>query len=43
VNDCADGKAVLWSAKEEPLYEQNFWGVTGEWILIALEPDYGNH
>jgi hypothetical protein len=39
VSDCEAGKAVLWSAKEPPLYDQNFWHVADEWLVIFFDEE----
>ncbi|KZE70769.1 superoxide dismutase [Paenibacillus jamilae] len=36
-NNCENDNATLWSAKDEPEYNLNFWDVVDEWILIGLE------
>ena len=36
-NDCENNKAVLWSSQMEPLYDQTFWDIADEWIVIFLE------
>lgn len=36
-NNCQEGNATLWSAKEEPEYNLNFWDVVDEWIVIGFE------
>jgi hypothetical protein len=37
--DCENGKAVLWSSQFEPLYDQNFWDVADEWMVVFFEEE----
>ena len=36
LDDCVNGKATLWWAKYPPDYDQNFWDVADEWLLMFL-------
>ena len=36
LDDYADGQATLRWAKYPPDYDQNFWDVTDEWLLMFL-------
>ena len=36
LDDCVDGKATLWWATDPPDYDQSFWDVADEWLLMFL-------
>lgn len=35
--NCTDDRATLWSAKEQPEYNINFWDYVDEWYVIGFE------
>lgn len=35
--NCEGGKATLWSTKNQPLYNINFWDFVDEWIVIGFD------
>lgn len=37
--NCENDNATLWSAKEQPDYNINFWDVVDEWIVIGFESE----
>ncbi|MFE4201754.1 SMI1/KNR4 family protein [Aneurinibacillus aneurinilyticus] len=36
-NNCENDNATLWSAKDQPEYNLNFWDITDEWIVVGFE------
>lgn len=37
--NCENDNATLWSAKDQPEYNINFWDVVDEWIVIGFESE----
>jgi hypothetical protein len=37
LQNCKNFRATLWSAKEPPKYDLNFWDVVDDWIRIGFE------
>ena len=35
--NCTNDNAIWWSAKEQPMYNVNFWDIVDEWIVIGFE------
>lgn len=35
--NCIGNKATLWSAKGQPMYNQNFWLIVDEWTVMGFE------
>lgn len=36
-DNCIDDTATLWSSKNEPKYDLNFWDVVDEWLVIGFD------
>ena len=37
LSDCDHGKAVLWWTDEAPTYDQDFWALVDEWMVILFD------